>query len=93
MISAKIKLGRQWQRQAAIRQRRIALPRIDSNVDAKRCSTSSLVEEGHFVVYSADKKRFVLPLELSQEGHSQIAIYTSRRTVWDPKQWTSHIAL
>ncbi|GLT42991.1 hypothetical protein SLA2020_169680 [Shorea laevis] len=65
MISAKklIKLARKWQRQAAIRQRRIALPRIDSNVDTKRCITSSVAEEGHFVVYSADKKRFVLPLE------------------------------
>ena len=32
-------------------------------VDEDCCSTSSTVEKGHLVVYSNDRKRFVLPLE------------------------------
>ncbi|TYG81200.1 hypothetical protein ES288_D02G279800v1 [Gossypium darwinii] len=54
MISARklIKLARKWQKLAAIRRKRITFS-----------STSSMVEKGHFVVYSADEKRFMLPLE------------------------------
>ncbi|TYJ44470.1 hypothetical protein E1A91_A03G227300v1 [Gossypium mustelinum] len=54
MISARklIKLARKWQKLAAIRRKRITFSR-----------TSSMVEKGHFVVYSADEKRFLLPLE------------------------------
>ncbi|XWS40252.1 hypothetical protein CRYUN_Cryun18bG0124500 [Craigia yunnanensis] len=32
-------------------------------MDTNSCGTSSMVEKGHFVVYSADEKCFVLPLE------------------------------
>ncbi|XVF45621.1 hypothetical protein PTKIN_Ptkin02bG0221400 [Pterospermum kingtungense] len=65
MISAKklIKLARKWQRMAAIRRKRITLPRTTMNGDTNSCSTSSVVEKGHFVVYSVDQKRFVLPLD------------------------------
>ncbi|KAB2091867.1 hypothetical protein ES319_A03G224600v1 [Gossypium barbadense] len=54
MISARklIKLARKWQKLAAIKRKRITFS-----------STSSMVEKGHFVVYSADEKRFMLPLE------------------------------
>ncbi|KAK8987419.1 hypothetical protein V6N11_027171 [Hibiscus sabdariffa] len=34
---------------------------MDSETNS--CSTSSVVDKGHFVVYSVDQKRFVLPLE------------------------------
>ncbi|KAJ6937233.1 auxin-responsive protein SAUR68-like [Populus alba x Populus x berolinensis] len=57
MISAKklIKLARKWQKLAAIRRKRLTLPQTIS-------STTSTAEKGHFVVYTTDKKRFVLPL-------------------------------
>ncbi|MBA0875455.1 hypothetical protein Goshw_007263 [Gossypium schwendimanii] len=66
MISAKklIKLARKWQKIAAIKRKRITFSRTSGDVaDTTSCSTSSEVKKGHFVVYSADEKRFVLPLE------------------------------
>ncbi|KAJ9146085.1 hypothetical protein P3X46_028396 [Hevea brasiliensis] len=66
MISAKklIKLARKWQKLASLRRKRITMPRTTCEiVDAESCSTSYPVENGHFVVYSIDQKRFVLPLE------------------------------
>eukprot|EP00257_Ricinus_communis_P019080 XP_015577960.1 auxin-responsive protein SAUR68 [Ricinus communis] len=65
MISAKklIKMARKWQKLAALRRKRITMPRNSAAVNAESCSTSNTVEKGHFVVYSIDEKRFVLPLE------------------------------
>ncbi|GLT42990.1 hypothetical protein SLA2020_169670 [Shorea laevis] len=65
MITAKklIKLARKWQKMAAIGRQRISFPRTIGEVDADSCSTSSTAEKGHFVVYTADQKRFALPLE------------------------------
>ncbi|TYJ44475.1 hypothetical protein E1A91_A03G227800v1 [Gossypium mustelinum] len=65
MISAKklIQLARKWQKMAAIRRKRITLSGSTLDSDTNSCSISTAVEKGHFVVYSADKKRFVLPLE------------------------------
>ncbi|KAJ4824320.1 hypothetical protein Tsubulata_046876 [Turnera subulata] len=71
MISAKklIKMARKWQKLAAIRRKRITFAQVIGTEDMKSCSTSSpTVEKGHFAVYSADNKRFLLPLEcLSNE--------------------------
>ncbi|KAB2043036.1 hypothetical protein ERO13_D02G229100v2 [Gossypium hirsutum] len=47
----------------AIRRKRITLPSSTLDSDTNSCSTSTTVEKGHFVVYSAGQKRFVLPLE------------------------------
>ncbi|XP_058006648.1 auxin-responsive protein SAUR67-like [Hevea brasiliensis] len=33
------------------------------SIDTTSCSTSSMAEKGHFIVYSADQKCFLLPLE------------------------------
>ncbi|KAK8625292.1 hypothetical protein V6N13_090166 [Hibiscus sabdariffa] len=65
MINARklIKLARKWQKLAAIKRKRITFSRTSGGVDTDSCSTSSMVEKGHFVVYSSDEKRFVLPLE------------------------------
>ena len=65
MISDKklIKLARKWQKLASIKQKKITLPRMSLDVDANNCSTSSIIEKGHFVVYSEDQKRYMLPLE------------------------------
>ncbi|KAJ8551720.1 hypothetical protein K7X08_021735 [Anisodus acutangulus] len=57
MVSAKklIKMARKWQR------KRISLPINGSDDDS--CSiSSSIVEKCHFVVYTADQKRSVIPL-------------------------------
>ncbi|KAL4319041.1 hypothetical protein GQ457_18G018730 [Hibiscus cannabinus] len=48
---------------ASIRRKRITLPRTTRDSETNSCSTSSEVVKGHFVVYSVDHKRFVLPLE------------------------------
>ncbi|MBA0739163.1 hypothetical protein Gogos_012459 [Gossypium gossypioides] len=65
MVSAKklIQLARKWQKMVAIRRKRITLPSSTLDSDTNSSSTSTVVEKGHFVVYSADQKRFVLPLE------------------------------
>ncbi|XVE93953.1 hypothetical protein REPUB_Repub01dG0238500 [Reevesia pubescens] len=95
MISAKnlIKLARNWQKLSAIKQKKITLPRMSLEVDPNDCSTSSIIEKGHFVGYSSDQKRFMLPLEYLKEGNCQRVIQTSRRRVWNTKRWTSNTAL
>ncbi|XVE67242.1 hypothetical protein DITRI_Ditri08aG0144500 [Diplodiscus trichospermus] len=63
MISAKklIKLARKWQKLVAIKQKKITLPRkmLMQTIAAHHQPW----RKGHFVVYSVDQKRFVLPLE------------------------------
>ncbi|XP_049353277.1 auxin-responsive protein SAUR68-like [Solanum verrucosum] len=64
MISTKklIKMARKWQKFAAMQRKRISFPRNDSDADDCSTSSSSIVEKGHFVVYTADQARFVIPL-------------------------------
>ncbi|XP_059434898.1 auxin-responsive protein SAUR64-like [Corylus avellana] len=60
MINPKrlIAMAKKWQRIAANKRKRISYPKAESSVANK---------EGHFVVYTTDNKRFVVPLEyLSQ---------------------------
>ncbi|XP_019157550.1 PREDICTED: auxin-responsive protein SAUR68-like [Ipomoea nil] len=52
-----IKLARRWQKFAAIRRKRISFPSLYDDSDS--CST---VYKGHFTIYTADQKRFVVPL-------------------------------
>ncbi|XWS55149.1 hypothetical protein CRYUN_Cryun10bG0150000 [Craigia yunnanensis] len=94
MISAKklIKLAKKWQKLASIKQKKITLPRMSLDVDANDCSTTSIIEEGHFEVYSADQKRFMLPLEYLEKEIVRV-IQSSRRRVWNTKKWTSNTAL
>ncbi|KAK3193344.1 hypothetical protein Dsin_024654 [Dipteronia sinensis] len=56
MISPKklIKLARKWQRVAALRRKSISLPGLNT--------PSAVADKGHFVVYTADQRRFVLPI-------------------------------
>ncbi|WCJ18889.1 SAUR-like auxin-responsive protein family [Euphorbia peplus] len=66
MISTKklIKLARKWQKIAVIKRRRITPAHaIEITDTSSSCSTSTKPEKGCFVVYSADQKRFLLPLE------------------------------
>ncbi|OIT21950.1 PREDICTED: auxin-responsive protein SAUR68-like [Nicotiana attenuata] len=61
MLSAKklIKMARRWQKFARMQRKRISLPRNGND-----CSTSSsfTAGKGQFVVYTADQRRFVIPL-------------------------------
>ncbi|XP_031272801.1 auxin-responsive protein SAUR64-like [Pistacia vera] len=54
------KMERKWQNFAAIKRKRISLPRIEV---CDGCTASSPTHKGHFVVYTSDQKRFVIPLE------------------------------
>ncbi|KAL3371109.1 hypothetical protein AABB24_007912, partial [Solanum stoloniferum] len=58
MISTKklIKMVKKWQKFAALQRKRISFPRNGST------SSSPIVEKGHFVVYTVDQFRFVIPL-------------------------------
>ncbi|TXG64881.1 hypothetical protein EZV62_011875 [Acer yangbiense] len=65
MTSAKrlIWIVRKQQRQAAMgRVHRISLPTATAEVDVESCSKASLAEKGHFVNYTLNWKRFVIPL-------------------------------
>ncbi|KAG5574340.1 hypothetical protein H5410_054474 [Solanum commersonii] len=64
MISTKklIKMARKWQKFAAMQRKRISFPRNVSDADSCNTSSSSTVEKGHFVVYTPDQARFVIPL-------------------------------
>ncbi|XP_038711319.1 auxin-responsive protein SAUR68-like [Tripterygium wilfordii] len=53
-------LARKWQKLAAIRRKRIPFPGTNGVIDAEACSTTP---KGHFVVYTDDERRFVLPLK------------------------------
>ncbi|KAG5574305.1 hypothetical protein H5410_054439 [Solanum commersonii] len=64
MISAKklIKMARKWQKFAAMQRKMISFPRNVTDADSCNTSSSTIVEKGHFVVYTADEVRFVIPL-------------------------------
>ncbi|WJZ83558.1 hypothetical protein VitviT2T_003229 [Vitis vinifera] len=63
MINPKkiIKMARKWQRIAALGRKRISSSITNINVDAESCSTS-VANKGHFVVYTADQRCFMIPL-------------------------------
>ncbi|XP_065872309.1 auxin-responsive protein SAUR68-like [Euphorbia lathyris] len=65
MMSVKklLKLAKKWQKLAAIRRKRLTMPPTVETTHTSSCSTSTKAEKGCFVVYSADQKRFLLPLE------------------------------
>ncbi|XP_019052160.1 PREDICTED: auxin-responsive protein SAUR68-like [Nelumbo nucifera] len=54
-------MARKWQKLAAIGRRRISSPRSKLQRDVDECSAMVTVKD-HFVVYTADQKRFVIPL-------------------------------
>ncbi|XP_016492129.1 auxin-responsive protein SAUR68-like [Nicotiana tabacum] len=64
MISAKklIKMARRWKKFTAKQRKRISFSRNASDADTCSTSSSSVVEKGQFVVYTADQTRFVIPL-------------------------------
>ncbi|QCD88803.1 SAUR family protein [Vigna unguiculata] len=66
MISSKKIIQMAWKLQKEItnyQRKRLLWPKTHENAaSAEGCSVWTKAEKGHFVVYSIDKKRFVLPL-------------------------------
>nr|DAD46609.1 TPA_asm: hypothetical protein HUJ06_016546 [Nelumbo nucifera] len=54
-------MARKWQKLAAIGRRRISSPRTKLQRGVDECGAMVAVKD-HFVVYTADQKRFVIPL-------------------------------
>nr|XP_016457545.1 PREDICTED: auxin-responsive protein SAUR66-like [Nicotiana tabacum] len=55
-------LFRKWQKFAAMQRKKISLPRNGNAADSCSTSSSFPTGKGQFVVYTADQKRFVIPL-------------------------------
>ncbi|KAL6656417.1 hypothetical protein ACP70R_007243 [Stipagrostis hirtigluma subsp. patula] len=64
MISAKrlVHMASRWQRMATLARRRLTPATAAKETDGSSCSTSSVAGKGHCVVYSADGRRFEVPL-------------------------------
>ncbi|KAK3129554.1 hypothetical protein QOZ80_6BG0481460 [Eleusine coracana subsp. coracana] len=64
MISTKrlVQMAKKWQRMAALARKRLTPSVSVRGVDSSSCSTSSLAGKGNCVVYSADGRRFEVPL-------------------------------
>ncbi|XWS67663.1 hypothetical protein CRYUN_Cryun04dG0025200 [Craigia yunnanensis] len=57
------RIARTWQKMAASGRKRIGSSRTNQKMaGANRYNKSSVVDKGHFVIYTTDKKRFVIPL-------------------------------
>lgn len=58
-----IRMAKKWQRKVAMARRRILFPQRNVNMSTNGCSSSSAVaEKGHVVMYTADHKRYSLPI-------------------------------
>ncbi|XP_072980041.1 auxin-responsive protein SAUR68-like [Typha angustifolia] len=55
-------MARKWQKMAVSRRRQITAAKPDTCYDSDECSTTSVAEKGHFVVYTMEGKRFMVPL-------------------------------
>ncbi|KAK3412535.1 hypothetical protein EUGRSUZ_I01275 [Eucalyptus grandis] len=64
MISTKklIRMARKWQKMAAGGRKRISFHRTNSKSASANANRSSVAQKGHFVVYTTDERRFVIPL-------------------------------
>ncbi|GAB2225196.1 hypothetical protein Droror1_Dr00005987 [Drosera rotundifolia] len=59
-----IKMEKQWQKFAAANKRGMPSPRTNSDrsILQTHSRTSAVAEKGHFIAYTADEKRFMIPL-------------------------------
>ncbi|KAF8032322.1 hypothetical protein BT93_D1286 [Corymbia citriodora subsp. variegata] len=64
MISTKklIRMARKWQKMATVGRKRISFHRTNSKSATANANRSSVAQKGHFVVYTTDERRFVIPL-------------------------------
>ncbi|XP_010266110.1 PREDICTED: auxin-responsive protein SAUR64-like [Nelumbo nucifera] len=65
MINSKrvVEMTKKWRKVASVGRKRISLPpRTDKGSGVEKTGELLLAAKGHFVVYTADKRRFVIPL-------------------------------
>ncbi|KAL6844635.1 hypothetical protein ACP4OV_025294 [Aristida adscensionis] len=64
MISAKrvAQMARKWQRMAVLARKKLMPLAVVKETEGSACSSSSVAGKGNCVVYSADGKRFEIPL-------------------------------
>lgn len=64
MISPKkLIMARKWHKLTCGGNKRMSFSRNNGNVkNAASCSATFVAERGHFVIYSSDQRRFMLPL-------------------------------
>ncbi|KAH7692257.1 Small auxin-up RNA protein [Dioscorea alata] len=56
-------MARKWQIATVLGRRRITPEKTDSCPDSETCTTTSVAPKGHFIVYTSEGKRFMVPLE------------------------------
>ncbi|KAJ0960309.1 hypothetical protein J5N97_001880 [Dioscorea zingiberensis] len=58
-------MARKWQIASALGRRRISPEKINASSDSEACTptTTSVAHKGHFIAYTSDGKRFMVPLE------------------------------
>uniref|UniRef100_M1B130 SAUR family protein n=1 Tax=Solanum tuberosum TaxID=4113 RepID=M1B130_SOLTU len=95
IISTKklIKMVRKWQKFAAMQRKRISFPSNGSDADSCSTSASSIVEKGHFVLYTIDQVRFVIPLAYLENESIQTTFKHVRRRIWAAEWWSYYITL
>ncbi|XP_030522885.1 auxin-responsive protein SAUR68-like [Rhodamnia argentea] len=72
MISTKklIQMARKWHKMAAVGRKRIPFHRMSSKSASAHANGSSVAQKGHFVLYTTDERRFVIPLSFL--GHDVV---------------------
>ncbi|CAL9060678.1 unnamed protein product [Musa banksii] len=65
MISSRriLEIARRWRKMAALGRKRISWIRRDASAESNTKNTS-IADRGHFVVYSSEGRRFMVPLTL-----------------------------
>lgn len=64
MINSKklVAMARKWHKIAAIGRRRVSTVKTGNSTDTESCN-KAVAEKGHFVLYTIDRRRFVVPLQ------------------------------
>ncbi|KAI3441172.1 uncharacterized protein J3R85_002413 [Psidium guajava] len=63
-----IQIARKWHKMAAVGRKRISFHQMNSKSVSAHANGSSVAQKGHFVVYTTDERRFVIPLSFL--GHN-----------------------
>ncbi|GAB2225193.1 hypothetical protein Droror1_Dr00005984 [Drosera rotundifolia] len=68
MVSTRtlVRMVRKWQKLVLKSRKRISLPKPTTGSDDEPCTTLPRVKKGNFVVYTADKRRFTIPVAYLQ---------------------------
>ncbi|XP_041010288.1 auxin-responsive protein SAUR61-like [Juglans microcarpa x Juglans regia] len=86
-------MARKWQKLTNIKRKRIAFSKATGGADADNCNASLVAAKGHFVVYTSDQRRFVLPLEYLKEEIFTELFRLAEEEFGLPRYGLHHIAL